>query len=276
MPVEPASHRGRSEPVTSRTSQAVAVTRSKFERPHSPDGDPGAQARLCAGMDAPEVVRLRPHLEARTRFIDHQVLAAVDRGVAQVVVLGAGYDDRALRFRSPGVRFFEVDHPATQDDKRRRLEALATDVSSLTLVPADFRTDDLAVTLADAGHRADQATLFVAEGLLVYLEEGAIVGLLSQAHSRAGGAGGLVATLACHPEGIDSRVVGERANAARPDARAEPWRTILPVTAHLALLERAGWEPVEVVDEADLGTGSDPERSVLVRASPAPTLDTSI
>jgi methyltransferase (TIGR00027 family) len=227
-------------------------------------------------MRAPQVVRLRPHLEARTRFIDAQVMAAIDRGVTQIVVLGAGYDDRALRFRTPGVRFFEVDHPDTQADKRRRLEGLDGGTGGLTLVPADFRVDDLTTALAAAGQRREAPSLFLCEGLLVYLDEPAIVGLLGQARARAGPASGLVATLAVHPEGIDSRVVRQRANAARSGARAEPWRTILPASSHLHLLVRSGWEPVEVVDDAVFGTGSPPERSLSVAARPAPTLDTSI
>jgi hypothetical protein len=68
--------------------------------------------------------RLGPSIIARTRFFDGRVLAAISAGTGQVVILGAGYDDRALRFRSPGVRFFELDHPATQADKARRLRAL--------------------------------------------------------------------------------------------------------------------------------------------------------
>lgn len=263
----------RAHPTPSRTSQAVAVTRATFERPHSPDGDPDAQVRLCAGMQAPQVVRLRPHLEARTRFIDAQVMGAIERGVAQVVVLGAGYDDRSLRFRTPGVRFFEVDHPDTQADKRRRLDGLAADTDAVTLVPADFRVDDLATALAEAGQRSDLPTLFLAEGLLVYLDESAIVGLLGRARARAGTASGLVATLAVHPDGIDSRVVLQRANASRPSARAEPWQTILPTSAHLQLLIRAGWEPVEAVDDAVLGTGAPPERSLSVVAHPGPAWD---
>jgi methyltransferase (TIGR00027 family) len=266
----------RARPTPSRTSQAVAVTRARFDRPHSRDGDPDAQVRLCAGMRAPQVVRLRPHLEARTRFIDAQVMGAIDRGVPQIVVLGAGYDDRALRFRTPGVRFFEVDHPDTQADKRRRLEATECDIDAVTLVPADFRVDDLATALAAAGQRNDAPTLFLGEGLLVYLDEGAIVGLLGRARARAAPASGLVATLAVHPDGIDSRVVLDRANASRPAARAEPWRTILPASSHLQLLVRSGWEPVEVVDDAVLGTGAPPERSLSVAARPVPALDTPI
>jgi len=224
-------------------------------------------------MHAPEMVRLRPHLEARTRFTDEKVMTALARGVAQVVVLGAGYDDRALRFRTPGVRFFEVDHPDTQADKRHRLERLRTDITAVSLVPADFRTDDLGAALAAAGHRVEVATLFVCEGLLVYLDRPAIVKLLGEARSRAEGASSLVTTLAVHPDGMDSRVVLDRANAVRRGARAEPWRSILPASSHLHLLAQSGWEPVDVVDDAALGTGAGPGRSLSVSARPGPTRD---
>src|SRR5580704_3682653 len=109
----------------SRTSQAVALTRAGLDRPHSPDGDPAAQHALCAGMTFSPPSWLRPGIEARTRFFDQQVQAAISAGVRQIVICGAGYDDRALRFRSDGVRFFEVDHPGTQADKVRRLLAIA-------------------------------------------------------------------------------------------------------------------------------------------------------
>src|ERR1700678_2095156 len=94
-------------PAPSRTSQAVALVRSELVRPATPDGDPEAQRRLCAGMAPVGPFRLRAHLTARTRFIDGQVLSALGRDVDQIVLLGAGYDDRPLRFRAPGVRFFE-------------------------------------------------------------------------------------------------------------------------------------------------------------------------
>src|ERR1700691_6390713 len=87
-------------PSPSRTSQTVALVRAELPRPCSPGGDPEAQRRLCAGMAPVGAFPLRAHLAARTRFIDDQVLAAVGRGVDQVVLLGAGYDDRSLRFRT--------------------------------------------------------------------------------------------------------------------------------------------------------------------------------
>ena len=59
-------------------------------------------------------------LAARTCFFDDAVTAALDANVQQVVIVGAGYDSRAWRLARPGARFFEVDHPATQRDKRTR------------------------------------------------------------------------------------------------------------------------------------------------------------
>jgi methyltransferase (TIGR00027 family) len=255
-------------PDPSRTGQVVAAWRAGFPRPCSPDGDPDAQAALCAGMVVPRALPLRAHLEARTRFFDDQVVAAIGRGTGQVVVLGAGYDDRALRFRTPGVRFFEADHPGTQSDKSRRLEHMGSDNSGPTLVPADFRVDDVGAALARVGHRGDHPTLVLAEGLLVYLDGAAVVGLLYGVHARAAAGSTLVASLAVHPEGIDSAQVLERANAARPGAAHEPWRTILSAPAHLELVSRSGWTVVESVDDAALGTGAVPGRSLLVVARP--------
>jgi O-methyltransferase involved in polyketide biosynthesis len=94
-----------------------------MERPHSPDGDSNAQARLCEGMRPTPGTRLRPMLTARTMFFDGAVLTAIAGGVRQIVVCGAGYDDRALRFRTPRVRFFELDQGPTQEDKHRSVRA---------------------------------------------------------------------------------------------------------------------------------------------------------
>ncbi len=259
-----------SPPTPSRTAQTVAVTRVTFARPSTPGGERDTQSRLSAGMDAAPLgaTPMRAHLEARTGFFDRQVLAAIEQGTGQVVVLGAGYDDRPLRFRAPGVRYFEVDHPGTQADKRGRLERMGADLGGVSLVPADFGRDDVAVALERHGHRPDVPTLVLAEGLLVYLDVEPMVALLSGVRRRAAPGSALAASLAVHPDGIDSAVVVERANAARPGADAEPWRTILPVPAHLDLVRRSGWSVVESVDDATLGTGAARGQSLLVSARP--------
>jgi methyltransferase (TIGR00027 family) len=255
----------------SRTSQVVALTRATFRRPHTPDGDPEAQQRLCAGLQpvrADRLASLRAHLVARTRFFDEQVLAAIGRGTSQVVILGAGYDDRALRFRAPGVRYFEIDHPATQAYKRRRLARLAAGGRGPVLAAADFRADDVAGVLAGCGHDAAADTLFLCEGLLVYLDAPVIIALLGGLRSRAAPGSVLAASLAVHPADADTAVVVAAANARRRAGVTEPWRTILPAADHLDLLTSAGWVSDAALDDADLEPGAPGPRSRGVTAPP--------
>jgi methyltransferase (TIGR00027 family) len=244
----------------------VALTRAGFARPHTPGGDPGAQRRLCRGMRPTGTGGLGPSLAARTRFFDDQVLDAIGAGVRQIVILGAGYDDRALRFRTPGVRFFELDHPATQADKARRLRAMKAGAGGPTLVPADFRGDDLGAVLAACGHRAGQPSLFVCEGLLVYLDQPTCARLLAALRARAAQGSTLAASLSIHRDDLDSARVVAVANGRRRDGETEPWLTILPAAAHVDLLRRAGWSPAGSTDAAQFGTGAEPGRSLLVKA----------
>ena len=251
----------------SRTSQAVALTRAQMERPHSPGGDPGAQARLCAGMRPTPGTRMRPMLTARTTFFDGCVLTALDAGVRQIVVCGAGYDDRALRFRTPGARFFEVDQGPTQADKARRLQAMNTDLSGLTLATADFRRDDVAAVLAGCGHDPSQPTLFLCEGLIIYLDQPTITRFLGSLAAAAAPGSTLAVSLAVHDEGVPTDRFVAAANARRRAARTEPWRTILPVRDQLGLLRGAGWAAERILDAADLEETATPGRTLLVTAA---------
>jgi methyltransferase (TIGR00027 family) len=252
------------------TSQAVALTRAGLERPHSPEGDPDAQRALCEGMQITPPAWLVPSIAVRTRFVDTSVTGAIAAGVQQIVICGAGYDDRALRFRTAGVRFFELDHPATQQDKAARLRALGAGAPGVTLASADFSADDVAAVLAAAGHDAGQPSLFVCEGLLVYLDA-AICHRLLSALAAQGAAGSMLAvSLATHAEGFDPAEVVAAANALRVTGAAEPWRTILPPDEHIAMLARSGWS----VTSAEPSPGARAEegfgrRSLLVLAAPA-------
>jgi methyltransferase (TIGR00027 family) len=257
----------------SRTSQAVALTRASLDRPHSQHGDPKAQQALCAGIDWVPPAWLRPGIEARTRLIDEVVVAAIARGVRQVVVCGAGLDDRALRFRTPGVRFFEVDHPVTQADKAMRLRALSAAQDGPALAACDLQVDSAADALAARGHRRDEPSLFLCEGLLVYLDQDAGSRLLAGLAARAGAGSVLAATLATHSSDLPSAEVVAEANARRRAAASEPWRTILPADEHLAMVRAAGWTVTSVTG---LPAASDDDsfgrRSLLVTAVPGQML----
>ncbi len=252
------------------TSQAVALTRAELDRPHSVDGDPDAQRRLCEHITWSPPGWLQPSIAARTSFVDEQVTRAIAAGLRQIVTCGAGYDDRAVRFRTGGVRFFELDHPATQADKAARLRAIGA-ADAVTLVGADFAADDTGAALARAGHDAAQPSLFSCEGLLVYLDRDTCHRLLAALAARAPMGSVLVATLATHADGLDSAAVVAAANRNRDRTGAtEPWRTILPVASHLKLVEDAGWRvTLQWWFPSASETVSQRRRSLLVAASPA-------
>jgi methyltransferase (TIGR00027 family) len=254
----------------SRTSQAVALTRAALRRPSSPAGDPEAQRALCAGLEFSPPQSLRPSIEVRTEFMDGHVLTALAAGVRQVVICGAGLDDRALRFRTPGVRFFEVDHPATQADKARRLRAMRAHDGPV-LVACDFESEPVDGALAACGHDPARPSLFLCEGLLVYLHEATCEQLLAGLASVAPAGSVLAASLATHSAEVSSAEVAAAANARRRTSAAEPWRTILPRAEHLAMLARAGWTVTAVADSPSAIADVSPGRgSILVSAQPAP------
>ncbi len=108
----------------------------------------------------------------RTRYIDDCVIRAIDRGTRQVVILGAGLDTRAARLAREGVRFFEVDQPASQADKLARLSKFdGYPLEAATFVSCDFETDDFVERLEGAGLDRRAPACFVWEGVVYYLLE---------------------------------------------------------------------------------------------------------
>ena len=113
----------------------------------------------------------------RTAFIDARVARATGApwNVGAVVLLGAGLDTRAVRLASEGVRFFEVDHPATQAHKRERIGALpGYSADAATFVECDFERQDFLEELVRAGFSTERPALFVWEGVTPYLTETAV------------------------------------------------------------------------------------------------------
>ena len=169
------------------TARGVAQVRDRLDRPHPGDGDPDGAHRLARDISIPLPLHLSRtfsrYLGARTRFFDEEVLAACTHADAQIVILGAGYDDRALRFRRPGVQFVEVDHPDTQRDKLARLQRLDIASDDIAFLSVDFLEDDLARALRGVVS-SSRPTLFLCEGLVPYLPRRAVEQLLR--HAAAG------------------------------------------------------------------------------------------
>jgi methyltransferase (TIGR00027 family) len=119
---------------------------------------------------------LLPYAIARTAFIDEALAAALRRGTPQVVILGAGYDTRALR--TPSIEtavVYEVDHPDTQAFKRARLGADIERIQEhVRFVGVDFDRQDLGERLRSAGFRFDRPSFVIWEGVTQYLTEEAV------------------------------------------------------------------------------------------------------
>lgn len=171
----------RNERSASQTALLVAAYRARVTRKAQPlINDPWAEAlsgaegaelarQFDAVMPAPEL-----WIAVRTATLDNEIrqVTRAPLGFTQVVILGAGLDTRAARLHQPGVTYFEVDHPATQRDKRNRLRKLAGyPLSAATFVACDFEHDDFLDALVAAGFRATAPAIFVWEGVTMYLPE---------------------------------------------------------------------------------------------------------
>ena len=168
----------------SKTALMVAGYRARATARESPICDDPWAAAL-AGEDGLAIARAYdekfPHMElwiaVRARFFDDRVRALAHPAgpIAQIVLLGAGFDTRAARLGREGVRFFEVDQPESQKNKLARLAALdGYPIAAATYVRCDFEHEDFLARLAEAGFRSDAPALFLWEGVVPYLTEGAV------------------------------------------------------------------------------------------------------
>ena len=128
-------------------------------------------------MKEPETRARVLMVNIRTRYIDQRMQDAVAAGATQVVILGAGFDSRAYRFRQAlkNVKVFEVDFGPTQEYKKRRaLDVMGPAPANLTYVAVDFTKQKASAVLKRAGFRPDRKTFFIWEGVSMYLTEQAV------------------------------------------------------------------------------------------------------
>jgi methyltransferase (TIGR00027 family) len=126
----------------------------------------------------------------RQRYAEDELGRALDKGVSQYVILGAGLDSFAYRRTdlANSLRVFEVDHPATQLWKRARLRALnLTPPANLIFAPIDFEHHTLDQGLRACGYNIETPTFFSWLGVLLYLTEEAIFDTLRFVASGAPG-----------------------------------------------------------------------------------------
>ena len=225
------------------TARRVACYRLRFDRVAAPYGDPSLDERLATDVAGGE--RFEPtagmdrYLRARTSFFDRVVVGAVDRGISQLVSVGAGYDGRSLRYRAPGVRWFEVDHPATSADKAARVARLGIDTTGISYIQHDLADEGLAEALQAGGYDAERPGQFLCEGVVVYLEPHVVEQMFRALRSVAAPGSGLAVSLSVQGADPVNRVRFQ----AGVRRLGEPVRSApLGPEEEAALLASTGWQ----------------------------------
>jgi methyltransferase (TIGR00027 family) len=199
-----------------------------------------------------------PYLVARCRLIDETLLSELRKGLHQVVFLGAGLDTTAYRLANElrDVRVIEVDHPASQTSKLSKLRDIFGEVPEhVKFVAADFVRDDLDEQLAAAGHRTNEATLFVWSGVSMYLAESAVVTVLRWVSSHEDPRTSILFD-AVWAEAIDGsrEYFGARQGRQRAGAMDEPLRWGIPEGRVDDTLLRCGLRAEKIYGSTDLAT----------------------
>ncbi|KQO32833.1 methyltransferase [Flavobacterium sp. Leaf82] len=183
---------------TSRTAQYMALFRALESRLNKKDrlfSDPYAihflDTKLRFATRLSKYPAIRKYVEntiqkkvpgafssgiARTKYIDELLQKAILSGVKQVIILGAGFDTRALRLDFlKDVSVIEIDHPNTSNFKRRiyknRLGKVPDNIDFLQI---DFNKQDLDQLAAQHNIDFSKPTAVIWEGVTNYLTETAI------------------------------------------------------------------------------------------------------
>lgn len=188
---------------------------------------------------------IRAMVVARARFAEDELLKAVERGVRQYVILGAGLD--TFGYRNPhsptGLKVFEVDHPATQKWKRRQLERAGIPIpESLTFAPLDFESQSLAEHLPRAGFKSGEPAFYSWLGVTMYLNPEMVKSVLEFVSSSNPAGSGIVFDYVTPPSSQSFlRRLVFRLLSQKVGRFGEPWRSFFDPGSLLKALREMGF-----------------------------------
>jgi methyltransferase (TIGR00027 family) len=109
---------------------------------------------------------------ARSLYNEDWLFEALDRGVKQYVMIGAGLDSFALRAAAhyPDVKIYELDHPDTQALKIKTLSQLGEIPENVEFVPIDFELEKISDALQRSSYDANEIAYFSWLGTTHYLK----------------------------------------------------------------------------------------------------------
>jgi len=246
------------------TAQRVAMRRAAHQILDDPKVFEDPLAERIIGSEALESLKaevreqqtrasrsLRAFIAVRSRFAEDELAQAIERGASQYVILGAGLDTFAYRnpYLDPALRVYEVDHPATQAWKHRKLAAAGISIPpSVTYASVDFEEQTLAEGLERANFQRAQVTYFSWLGVTPYLTEEAFSGTVRFIASMPSGSG-VVFDYAVPRSSLNFREkLAFDALSRRVAAGGEPFRLFFDPGELFELLRRAGFTSITDLD----------------------------
>jgi methyltransferase (TIGR00027 family) len=198
----------------------------------------------------------RVQVTCRSRYTEEALRQARAGGVGQYVILGAGLDTFAYRAALGGqagrVRVFEVDHPATQDWKRRALAARCVPVpDGVTFVAADLATESLAGRLIAAGFDAAAPALFSWLGVTMYLTRDGVTATLAAIAGFAPGTEVIADYMLPDEMRDEAGATYGRLVAQAAAERGEPWLSAFAPDDLSGLARQCGFTSVRHVRQRD-------------------------
>lgn len=121
-------------------------------------------------------------LVQRTQFFDQIFQHVLKNEYTQIVIVAAGMDTRFFRLASEEQKSFQVwelDFPQVMNYKHNRLGNIQLD-ENYNLVGVDFRLDNWEIPLLERGYRKDVKSLWIIEGLFMYLIDDVIEKLIQK------------------------------------------------------------------------------------------------
>ena len=230
-----------------------------------------ADGAIALARERPERRGLRLFIAMRSRFAEDSAAHAIEKGVRQILVLGPGLDTFAYRLEpTQDMRVFELDHPATQAEKRRRLtEAQIAEPAHVSYVAHDFEGGSMTGALKAAGLDPDRGAFVLWLGVTPYLTEEAVFATLGELARWPGGTE-VVFDYTNPPEAVDEPNARNfhREMAERVAASGEPFRCYFDSDALHACARELGFSDIEDLDRAALVARYLPDLPVPPRPGP--------
>jgi methyltransferase (TIGR00027 family) len=233
--------------VVEATDPKAAVTIARMQRPIV-----RAASRLIECILLPGITI---HYLLRKKYIAEVAAEALARGVRQVAVIAAGFDSLTyqLHRQFPEVLFVEIDHPATQSVKRAVLESRGSVGPNVAFLTVDLSATPLAEAMKSEPRWNPAApTLWIAEGLLMYLDESDVVSIMNTISAPGNSASEFVFTFMCTRGG---HVAFQRRSwliSRLVRWGGEPFRWGIAADALPAFTEACGLRTLEIVEPEDL------------------------